>query len=135
VTNHLRLRFAWAVLAAGVLLLSVPPIGSWLSQVVAPYLTSRWLHFLAYAALTAIPCFAWRTKKGVLFSLSVVGLCVAFELSLTIANGPAVDLERVFSDCFGIAAGILLGVNLRLSRSSAGKVADMTQADRRPTTF
>ena len=78
--NHLRLRSAWDVLAGGVLIMSALPGGSWLGQVTVPYCPNRWVHFLVYAAVASIPCAAWRTKRGVLCCLSVVGFSVVCGL-------------------------------------------------------
>lgn len=131
--NHLRLRYVWAVLAAGVLFFSALSGASWLGQVTVPYCPSRWIHFLVYAAVTSIPCTAWCKKRSVLFCLSVVAFSAVCELLLAIAGRPARGLENAVSDFFGIAAGVLLGLNLRLSRSSAGMVSGMSQEKRRPT--
>jgi hypothetical protein len=117
--NRLRLRSPWDVLAGGVLIMSVLLGGSWLGQVTAPYCPNRWIHFLVYAAVTSIPCAAWRTKRGVLCSLSVIGFSVVCGFFLAIAGRPENGLENVFSDLFGIAAGVLLGLNLRLMGGSA----------------
>lgn len=131
--NRLRLGFAWGVLAGAALFISVLPGGRWLGQVTAAYFPARWVHFLVYAAVTSIPCAAWRTKKIVLVGLSFIGLSVACDLLLTLAARPGRSLENVFSDLFGIAAGVLFGLNLRLSRNSAKTVAGMTQDKRRST--
>ena len=126
--NHLRLRSAWDVLAGGVLIMSALLGGSWLGQVIVPYCPNRWVHFLVYAAVTSIPCAAWRTKRGVLCSLSVIGFSVVCGFFLAIACRQENGLENVFSDLFGIAAGVLLGLNLRLMGGSANNRRHDTQA-------
>lgn len=126
--NHLRLRSAWDVLAGGVLIMSALLGGSWLSQVTVPYCPNRWVHFLVYAAVTSIPCAAWRTKRGVLCSLSVIGFSVVCGFFLAVACRQENGLENVFSDLFGIAAGVLLGLNLRFMGGSANNRRHETQA-------
>ncbi len=132
--NHLRLRYAWGALAAGVLIMSALPGRIWIGPVTLPYCPSRWVHFLVYVAVTSIPCAAWRTKSGVLCCLSVIAFSVVRVFFFAVAGSTANGLENVFSDLFGIAAGILLGLNLRVMGSSAGTVAGMKQNRRRTMT-
>lgn len=119
--NRLRLCSPWDVLVGGVLIMSLLLGGSWLGQAIAPYCPSRWVDFLVYAAVTSIICSARRTKMGVLCSLSAIGCSAVCGFFLAIACRQQNGLENVFSDLFGIAAGVLLGWNLRLMGSSSNR--------------
>lgn len=110
------LRCVWALLVAGALFISI--LGNVLFT--SPP-ANRWLHFLAYAAVTSVPCAIWRTKGTIVFSLAIVGCCVMSGTAVAIWNWHGVRLESTVSDFFGIAAGVLLGVNLRLARNASVK--------------
>jgi hypothetical protein len=122
--NRLWLRCVWALLVAGALLISF--LGNVLFTS-SP--ANRWLHFLVYAAVTSIPCAVWRGKGAVVFSLAIVACCVMSGAAIAIGNWHGVRAESSVSDFFGIAAGVLLGMNLRLSRNASGKntTPDATQ--------
>ena len=125
--NRLWLRCVWAALVVGALLISF--FGNVLFTS-AP--ANRWLHFLVYAAVTSIPCAVWRTKSAVVFSLAIVGCSVMSGTGVAMWNWHGVRVESTVSDFFGIAAGVLLGLNLRLSRNASGKsaAADATQTSK-----
>ena len=131
--RDVQLRCIWGALAIGMLAISVLPSATHLDPLSAAYGTDKWVHFLAYAVVTSIPCTAWRTKRNVLFCLAVVAFCVLCELLSTMAGRPARGPENVISDLFGIAAGVLLGLNLRYSRNSAGIRSSVPQEEHRPT--
>lgn len=131
--KDLRLLCIWGALAVGVLVVSVLPSATSFDPFSAAYWTDKWTHFLAYALVTSIPCTASRTKRSVLFCLAVVAFCALCELLSTMAGRPAHGPENVVSDFFGIAAGILLGLNLRYSRSSGEIRNGVPQGERRPT--
>ena len=130
--NGPRLRATWAVLAVGALVISILGDGN---ALIPSQPINRWLHFLVCAAATAIPCAAWRTKKAVVFSLAIVACSVMGGIALAIGSWSVLRAESVVSDLFGIAAGVLLGVNLRLSRKALGigVVADTRRKGRRPS--
>jgi hypothetical protein len=125
--NRLWLRCVWASLVAGALLISI--LGNVLFTS-SP--ANRWLHFLVYALITSIPCAIWRTKGAVVFSLAIVGCIAMSGTAIAIPNWHGVRAESTVSDFFGIAAGVLLGVNLRLSRNALekGVAADSRQKNR-----
>jgi hypothetical protein len=133
--NQLRLRCAWGVLAGGILLISTLPGIGRLGQAIAPYCTNQWTHFLVYAALATIPCAACRVRRGILCCFLVVGLSVVCGVLHGITAGPAGISENILSDFFGIAAGVLLGMNLRVMSASAGAGAGMPQDRRQSTTL
>lgn len=131
--NHLRLRYAWVVLTGGVFIMSALPAGSWLGQVTAPYCTNPWLRFVAYAAIVSIPCAQGRIRSCLLSCLLAAGFSIACGVLHTDAGGPADAMGRILPDIFGLAAGALLGLNIRLLRSSARTVADVAPERRRQT--
>jgi hypothetical protein len=131
--NRHRSYYVWGVLAGGVMFISVLPSGSWLGQVTAPYCANPWVRFLAYAAVAAIPYAAWRMRWGILCSLLAAGFSVAYGLFHTIGGGPAGAMQNIPPDLFGVAAGVLLGLNLRFIRNSAEAAAGIATERRRPT--
>jgi len=132
-TTKLRFRLAWGALAFGILFMSLLPGRSGLYHILSAYYASDWTRFLVFAAAASVPCAAWRTRKRVLYALLVVVLSVVLEALRAIHTGPVVHPELIPSDLFGIAAGVLLGLNLRLMNSSAGAEAGLPEGQRRST--
>jgi hypothetical protein len=133
--KQLRLSIIWCVLAGVVLVMTTSRGEHWIGHVTDQYCPNRWVHFLLYAAVTAIPCAKWRTKRWLLCCFSVVGACIAYGLIHIIVSGPNVDTEGVVSNLFGVAAGVLLGLNLRYSRNHTKAVPGLRAgggAQRRP---
>jgi len=127
--NRLWLRCVWALLVAAALLISF--LGNVLFT--SPP-ANRWLHFLVYAAATSIPCALWRTKGAVIFSLAIVCCSVMSGTAIAIWSWYGVRAESTVSDFFGIAAGLLLGVNLRVAWNASEKGAD-ADAKQKTRTF
>jgi len=121
-----QLRYLWCVLTGGVLLMSILPGSISSYQAVAVYNSNRWVHFLVYATVVAIPVASWRRRSGVLFALSLAILAIILESLQTTIPGPIVRPQNVLADLFGVGAGILLGLNIRTMRASAKSGAHAT---------
>jgi hypothetical protein len=115
--NHLV--YLWCLFLSGILLTSILRGSNWNYPLVATFDSSRWAHFLAYALLAATPVAAWRYRRDVAFCLVPVVMSVALESFQAHTPGPNFHFQNVAADIFGVAAGILLGLNLRLMRGSA----------------
>ncbi len=126
--TDLRLRFAWCVLTGVVISISILPGNSSIYQVAATPGLNRWVHFLAYAGVAAIPLLAWRLRSTILISLAIVMLGPVFDSLQAIVPGLIARPEILFADLFGVAAGILLGLNVRVMFDSA-KSSDKFGAD------
>jgi VanZ family protein len=117
-TNR-RLFYIWCVLTGGMLLISMLPASSSIYQAVAVFDSHRWAHFFVYATVAAIPITSWRRRFGVLFALALAMLGIFFEFLQTTIPGPIVRPQNVLADLFGVGAGILFGLNIRMMRTSA----------------
>ena len=126
-TNN-RLLYLWCILTGGIVFVSILPGSSWIYSFIAAYDSNRWVHFFAYASVAAIPIAAWKRRIGMVYSLLPLLLSVAIASSHVYFPGPRVRIENVPADIFGIAAGILLGLNIRMMRSSA-KSLDHVSSD------
>lgn len=88
--------------------------------------SSRWFHFLIYASLATVSLLAfkkWRTVLGSLIILALATIAEAFHAGI-----PLITLrsQTVPADLFGIAAGILLGLNIWMLRSSPKPVGNQS---------
>ena len=114
-----RFLYPWCLLICAIFLSSSLQSIRSAYQYIAPYDSSRWVHFLVYALVVALPVGTWRRRESILLSflppiLSIVleALQAGFPLSL-------LRTQTVPADLFGIAAGILLGLNIRTIRNAA----------------
>jgi hypothetical protein len=120
------------VLISGIFLISIVPARSWIYQSVASFYSDRWVHFLAYASIAAIPVGTWKKRHGILLSFLPAIFCLVVEYVQGQAPGRIVTTHNVTADLFGIAAGILLGLNIRVMRSST-KTTDHANSDTHPS--
>lgn len=98
---------------------AILPSGSWIYRDIVAFDSSRWVHFLAYALTVAIPVAVWRRRASVLFSLIPAFMNISLEYLQWHVHGPLVRPRNLSADLFGVAAGILLGLNIRTMRHSA----------------
>jgi len=125
VLTNKRLRFIWCVLAGGVLFFTLLPGSSWIYHAIAANDSNRWVHFLVYSAVAAIPVAACRRRTKLILALVISVLCISFELLQAYISRPIVRPQNALADLFGVAAGILLGSNIRMLYSSARRVSDV----------
>ncbi len=114
-----RLAYLWCFLIGGIFLISILRGSNWNYHSIAVYDSSRWAHFLAYVLVAAIPVVAWKYRRDVAFCLVPVVMNIAFESLLAHLPGSVVRAQNISADLFGTAAGILLGLNIRVMRNSA----------------
>ena len=126
-TNN-RLFYLWCVLTGGLVVISVLPARNSSYYFLALYDSNRWANFLAYALVAAIPIAAWKHRTSMCLSLIPAIISIALELWQKHVPGPIVRTQNVPADLFGIAAGILLGLNFRVMRKSAPSF-DITGSD------
>lgn len=119
-----QLRFLWCVLSCGVLLMSTPFAADWIDHFIGVNNVNSWLHFGAFAFVAAIPVAAWRQRTNQLLSLVFVLVGIAIELMPAFIPGTIVRPQNAPADLFGVGAGILLGLNLRMLRNSATSITD-----------
>ena len=117
--TNTRLRYIWCVLAGGILLYSLLPGSSRIYHLIATYDSNRWVHFLVYSAVAAIPVAACRRRTKLILALVIAALCIALEILQVYVSRPIVRPQHAIADLFGVAAGILLGSNIRMLYSSA----------------
>jgi len=116
-----QLRGAWYVLSAMILWASCLPFSSWTRQVLATSVSSIWIHFIVYAIVAMIPVWACTRKSAALLCLSLTGATIVIELVRFLLADQVGDVQLVAAHMFGIAAGILLGLNLRMMYASVRK--------------
>ena len=114
-----RLFYFWCMLISVIFLTSILPGGSSAYQVIAAYDANRWLHFLAYAAVATIPIALWKPRSNVMLAFLPPVISIALELLQAHLSGPAIRAQNAPADFFGLAAGVLLGLNIRVMRNSS----------------
>lgn len=129
----MRLRYLWCVLIGGIFFMSILPGNSSIYQVVATHGLNRWVHFLAYGAVASIPVAAWRRRGTILFSLFIVMLGTVLESLQAFVPGLTARTRILLADLFGVAAGILLGLNVRVMFNSAKSPDNLDPAPSRST--
>jgi hypothetical protein len=114
-----RSFYFWCVIMSGLILITILPDNAALHDLVSGYDSNRWAHFISYATVITIPVALWRRKIGVLLSLVTVFVAMALEFLPIHVPGEMAHTQSIPADLFGIAAGILLGLNIRAMRRSA----------------
>ncbi len=110
------LRAVWcALLGAALVVINLPGEG-WPYAAITEYATNHWVHFLVYAVIVAIPVTIWRRKYRFMLSLVAVLLVIALGSLQTFIPGHQNRSQNAMPDLFGVAAGVLLGLNLRMMR-------------------
>jgi hypothetical protein len=110
------LRALWFFLLGGALVLSNLPAEDWPYGAITDYASNHWFHFLLYAIIVAIPVTVWKKKYRFMLSLVAVLLVIALGSLQTFMPGHGNRSQNAMPDLFGVAAGVLLGLNLRKMR-------------------
>ena len=109
----------WCVLIVAIAWIAVLPSENLVHHLAVEYDSNRWLRFLAYASIVAIPVSAWKTRTAIAISLLPALIGMALEVWQSNIPGLLGRPENVTPDLFGIAAGVLFGLNIRMMRKSA----------------
>ena len=129
--NTNRLLYFWCLVIGGIILVSSLHSDRPVYQYLAIYGSNRWVHFLAYALILTIPIGVWQRKSSML--LSFVPAFIGITLEMLRAGYPwsAAVAQTIPADLFGVAAGILLGLNIRTIRHSAKPLNNTNQVPTR----
>ena len=114
-----RLCGAWCLLSVTALFISCSPVWDWMDGVVARYDSSTWFQFILYGGVTAIPVAAWTRKSRVFMCLGVTMLTSVWELLRVYLSAQIDPTRGITVHLFGAAAGILLGLNIRMMHRAA----------------
>jgi len=110
-------RAVWCFLLGAALILSNLPGTGRHYAMITEYASIHWFHFLLYAVIVAIPVTVWKRKYRFMLSLVTVLLVIALGSLQTFIPGHQNRSQNAMPDLFGVAAGVLLGLNLRMLRS------------------
>jgi hypothetical protein len=108
------LFYLWCLVAGGILLTSMLPGSGWTYQAIAVVGANRWVHFLVFVSLVAFPVASWARRNDVLIFLTTVVFVIVLEFSWMLIPGLSGRPQNVLANLFGLAAGILLGLNIRM---------------------
>ena len=115
-SNRNLLRAFWCSLLGAALILSNLPAEGWPYGAITYYASNHWFHFLLYSAIVAIPVTIWKRKYRFMLSLVAVLLVIALGSLQTFIPGHGNRSQNAMPDLFGVAAGVLFGLNLRKIR-------------------
>jgi putative effector of murein hydrolase len=116
-SNRHIVRVVWCLLLGAALILSNLPATGWPYQTITEYASNHWFHFLLYAAIVAVPVTLWKRKYRFMLSLVAVLLVIALGSLQAFIPGHQNRSQNAMPDLFGVAAGVLLGLNLRMLHS------------------
>jgi hypothetical protein len=133
-STNTRLCYLWCAMTSALFFISILPSGSWTYKALSIYDSNRWLHFLACATIAAIPVAAWRPRTNLLLSLVIGSLGVVPELLQQIIPGSIARPRNILADLFGVAAGVLLGLNMRVMLNPARSSREVSSSPSRSTT-
>lgn len=118
-----RLQLLWGVLVGAIALASLPPLPGTHSDIFNAYFDGHWVHFLAYTVASFLPLLVWRRGTALVLSVGLAVLGTGMEIIRAIAGAKPPDVQYIIINALGVAAGILLGLNILARRSR------MSQAD------
>lgn len=113
-----RFFYPWCLVICGVYLVSILHGNRNIYLYVVAFDSNRWLHFLSYVALIAVPTGLWRPYRTITLAYIPVMLGILIECLLAGHPWPVVRTQTIPADLFGFAAGILLGLNIRTMDNS-----------------
>jgi hypothetical protein len=87
------------------------------SNILDAYFNGHWVHFLAYGVVSFLPMLAWRRNTGVAIAMGMAVLGTGLEILSAILDARSPDIQYIVINALGIAAGILLGLNILTLRS------------------
>ena len=123
-----RFFYLWCLLTGGIVFVSFLPGNSRIYHAIAGYDSNRWVHFLAYALAAAIPVASTRRRAIVLLSFLPAMTSIVLEVLKAQSSGPFPRSQNIAADLFGAAAGILLGLNLRMMRHATRSLDNPSSA-------
>lgn len=110
----------WYCLLAAALAVSTVPAEYFPSAAIAAWVSNHWFHFVFYAVLVAIPVTIWKKKYRFMLSLVAIFVVIAAGALQAFRPGRWNSSQNALPDLFGVAAGVLLGLNLRMIRHPQG---------------
>jgi hypothetical protein len=122
-----RVFYCWCALIGGIITVAVVPHGSWIYRYITDCDSNRWAHFLAYALVVTLPFSGWRHWKSLLLSFIPVFMCIALETLQAKVTGSTARAYNVPADLFGVAAGVLLGLNIRAMCKSVNPLSNTSR--------
>lgn len=108
------LRYVWCGFVGGVIVLSAFPGRGWMHIATISFGSSRWGHFLVYLVIAVVPIIYWRLRVGILVCFAIAFLGFSTEMLRGLTPSLIGRPENALADIFGVTAGILLGINIRM---------------------
>ncbi|HWA96664.1 MAG TPA: hypothetical protein VG844_18855 [Terracidiphilus sp.] len=119
--TKLHFRVIWLFL---IVLISIATLWSGISGVHSPLgaiIGHRWAHFLIYLAVGCIAFLAWKMATALAISFGVAIVSVALQVAKASLAHVSADKHALVVNLFGVAAGVLLGLNILTFRTNAQK--------------
>jgi putative effector of murein hydrolase len=113
-----KFLYPWCLLICALFLSSSLQSARSAYEYIAPYDASRWIHFLVYAVVVALPVGTWHRRESIFLSFVPPILSIVFEALQAGFPLSLLRTQTIPADLFGIAAGILLGLNIRMIRNA-----------------
>ena len=117
--TKMRLRIFWFMLMGAVALASL-----WLgpNEKISPLgaiVGHKWAHFLIYVAVASIALLAWKKLTGLLLAVGAAVLSICLQIIRGMITGFTTDTRALVINLLGIAAGVLLGLNILTLQSKS----------------
>lgn len=113
-----RWFYLWCILVFLILVVPILHYGHVESGALHPIDSSRWIHFLIYAAAVALPVGVWPRGPQMFLSMVPIFVAIAIDCSASDPILAAIRPQMIPAEMFGVGAGILFGLNLRVMRKA-----------------
>ncbi len=130
----LRIRLSWCALITIIAVASLLPRDRFYVYVLffARGFGNSWAHFFAYMGASCLPLLAWRFRLAFVICFGVTILSVGLELLHALVSGDAFDFYNAVTNILGVAAGVLLGLNLLMLHTEVADHSDSNVDRSRP---
>jgi hypothetical protein len=112
-----RLQLLWGLCAGAIAIVGLLPCWGLRTDIFEAYFNGHWVHFLAYAVVSFLPLLAWRRNQAFVVSMGMAALGTGLEIVRSLVEARPPDIQCIVINALGIAAGILLGLNIVTRRS------------------
>ena len=120
-SSRTQLRLIWYAMAFAVLAIGLALQMRWLPMSLRGMVANRWFLFTEFGLLSAYPVYLWRKFVSVVLSMAATAVILAVNTTAVFVPQYKTEQHIIGPEVLGVAAGVLLGLNLRGVRQRSSR--------------